>query len=322
MDVVQMPMGPTPGPAWMDVVTTWSPAWGVNAVLLALAVAYLAAARRHGAWRRRRTASFLAALASAFVTWNSGIAVFGHEAFAVHMVMHLMLIMVVPAFWVAGHPLELLRSALPERAGARFDAALDSRASRALFFPGTVLVVYTLVVVLTHLTSFMETMAGSMALHHSEQALYLVAGVLFFHVAIGVDLLPDRPAYFVRYVLMALAMGVDTLVGVVLMQAPASMFPSYDLEGIHLGGALMWVVGDGLMMVIMVLLGRLWTADTSSKVDFGPWLESARRDAFREQTGSGPDAADRDLDDRDLDDDDEALAAYNRMLARLDRGEH
>ncbi|MCD2185564.1 cytochrome c oxidase assembly protein [Actinomycetospora soli] len=312
-----MPMGPTPGPAWADVLTTGSPAWGVNAVLLVLTALYLAAARGHGAWPVRRTLSFLAAIASAVVTWNSGIAVFGHQAFAVHMVMHLMLIMVLPAFWVAAHPLELLRSALPERAGARFDAALDSRASRALFFPGTVLVFYALVVVLTHLTSFMEAMAGSMALHHAEQGLYLVAGVLFFHVAIGVDLLPNRPAYFVRYVLMALAMGVDTLVGVVLMQAPATMFPSYDLEGVHLGGALMWVVGDGLMMVIMVLLGRLWVTDASAKVDFGPWLESARQDAFREQTGAG--RTDRAAD---LDDDDEALAAYNRMLARLDRGEH
>ncbi|WP_433803763.1 cytochrome c oxidase assembly protein [Actinomycetospora sp. CA-084318] len=312
-----MPLGPTPGPAWADVITTWSPAWGVNAVLLVLTGLYLAAARRHGAWPVRRTVSFLAAIAAAVVTWNSGIAVFGHQAFAVHMVMHLALIMVVPAFWVAAHPLELLRSALPERAGARFDAALDSRASRALFFPGTVLVVYALVIVLTHLTGFMEAMAASMALHHAEQALYLVAGILFFHVAIGVDLLPNRPAYFVRYVLMALAMGVDTLVGVVLMQAPATMFPSYDLEGVHLGGALMWVVGDGLMMVIMVLLGRLWVTDASAKVDFGPWLESARRDAFAEQTGATP--TDRAAD---LDDDDEALAAYNRMLTRLNRGEH
>ena len=314
------PVGPTPGPAWVDVLTTWQIAWGIDAVLVVLAALYLTGAVRHGSWPVRRTAAFLGALAAAVLTWNSGIAVFGHAAFAVHMVMHLALIMVVPAFWVAAHPLELLRSALPSRAKARFDAALDSRASRALFFPGTVLVFYTLVIVLTHLTSFMEAMAASMALHHAEQVLYLVAGVLFFHVAIGVDLLPNRPAYFVRYVLMALAMGVDTLVGVVLMQAPASMFPSYDLEGVHLGGALMWVVGDGLMMVIMVLLGRLWVTDASAKVDFGPWLESARRDAFREQTGSsdaGPDDGSGDLDD-----DDEALAAYNRMLTRLNRGGH
>jgi putative copper resistance protein D len=310
-----MPMGPTPGPAWVDVLTTWEPSWGVDAVLLVLGALYLAGALRHGVWPVRRTASFLAALASAVLTWNSGIAVFGHGAFAVHMVMHLMLIMVIPAFWVAGHPLELLRHHLRGGPARAFDAAVGGRVARAVTLPATVLVVYALVIVLTHLTGFMEAMAGSMALHDGEQVLYLLAGLLFFHTAIGVDLLPHRPAYFARFVLMLVAMGVDTLTGVVLMLAPATMFPAYDLEGVHLGGAIMWVGGDGLMMLIMVLLGRLWVSDPSGRVDFGPWLESARRSAISDRTG------DADGGSEDLDDDDEALAAYNRMLARLDRGE-
>jgi cytochrome c oxidase assembly factor CtaG len=306
------PMGPAPGPAGVDVLTTWEPAWGVDAVLVVLGALYLAGAARHGSWPVRRTASALAALAAAVVTWNSGIAVFGHGAFAVHMVMHLMLIMVVPAFWVAGHPLELLRHHLGGRAARGFDAVVASPVARAITFPGTVLLVYAAVVVLTHLTGFMQVMAGSMGLHYGEQALYLVAGLLFFHTAIGVDVIPSRPAYFVRFVLMLIAMGVDTLVGVVLMLAPATMFPAYDVEGVHLGGGIMWVGGDALMMVIMVLLGRLWVSDPSGRVDFGPWLESARRSAISEQTG---DAGTGD----DLDDDDDALAAYNRMLARLNR---
>ncbi len=316
MDGVDMPMGPAPGPAWVDVLTTWEVAWGVDVVLVVLGALYLTGAVWHGSWPVRRTASFLGALAAAALTWNSGIAVFGHGAFAVHMVMHLMLIMVVPALWVAGHPLELLRHHLRGGAARRFDAAAASRMARGVTFPATVLVVYAAVIVLTHLTGFMEAMATSMALHHTEQALYLVAGLLFFHTAIGVDVLPHRPAYFARFVLMLIAMGVDTLVGVVLMLVPASMFPAYDLEGVHLGGAIMWVGGDGLMMVIMVLLGRLWVSDPSGRVDFGPWLESARRSALSEQIGS--EGGDRELDD--LDDDDEALAAYNRMLARLNRG--
>ena len=306
------PMGPTPGPAWVDVLTTWEASWGVDVVLLVLGALYLVGAARQGSWPVRRTASFLAALAAAVVTFNSGIAVFGHDAFAVHMIMHLMLIMVIPAFWVAAHPLELLRGHLHGTAARSFDAVVGGRVARAVTFPATVLVVYAAVIVLTHLTGFMEAMAGSMALHRSEQVLYLVAGLLFFHTAIGVDVHPRRPAYFARFVLMLIAMGVDTLVGVVLMLAPATMFPSYDLEGVHLGGGIMWVGGDALMMVIMVLLGRMWVSDPSGRVDFGPWLESARRSSFSEQTG---DAGDGD----DLDDDDDALAAYNRMLARLHR---
>ena len=306
------PMGPTPGPAWADVLTTWEPSWGVDAVLLVLGALYLVGALRHGAWPIRRTAAFAAALAAAVLTFNSGIAVFGHGAFAVHMVMHLMLIMVVPAFWVTAHPLELLRHHLHGSGARAFDAVVTGRVARVVTFPATVLVVYGAVVVLTHLTGFMEAMAGSMALHHAEQVLYLVAGLLFFHTAIGVDVLPQRPAYFARFVLMLIAMGVDTLVGVVLMLAPATMFPAYDVEGVHLGGGIMWVGGDALMMVIMVLLGRMWVSDPSGRVDFGPWLESARRSAITGDDGSAS-------DDGDLDEDDSALEAYNRMLARLHR---
>ena len=307
------PMGPAPGPAWSDVLATWEPAWGVNVVLAVLAALYLVGAVRHGSWPVRRTASFLAALAAAAVTWNSGIAVFGHDAFAVHMVMHLMLIMVVPAFWVAAHPAGAAAPppARRRRARVRRGRREPGRARRSRsparsssstrwsssspISPGSC-----------------RQMAGSMALHHGEQALYLLTGLLFFHTAIGVDVLPHRPAYFVRFVLMLIAMGVDTLTGVVLMLAPATMFPAYDVEGVHLGGAIMWVGGDALMMVIMVLLGRLWVSDPSGRVDFGPWLESARRSSFSEQTGD-TDAGE------DLDEDDKALEAYNRMLARLHR---
>lgn len=303
-----------PGPSWWTVLTTWRPSWGVDLLLLVLLAAYLVAARcGPDRWPVHRTASFVGALAGLVLTFDSGVDVFGHGSFAVHMVMHLLLIMVVPALWVGGHPLELARRGLHGRAAARWDAARDSRAARALTFPLTVLGAYALVVVLTHLTGFMEAMAASPPLHRVEQVLYLAAGLLFFSTALGVDAGPTRPSYFMRFVLMLVAMGVDTLVGVVLMLSPRSPFPSYLADDVHLGGALMWVAGDGLMMLIMVLLGRLWVSDTTARVDFGPWLESARRSTISNEETVGAET--------DLDSDDEALASYNRMLARLQRGE-
>jgi len=95
---------------------------------------------------------------------------------------------------------------------------------------------------------------------------------------------------------------------------PGSPFASYALDDVHLGGAIMWVGGDGLMMVMMVVLGRVWVRDPSGRIDFGPWLESARRSAFFEQVGDDSGSGDLDAEV------DDALAAYNRMLSRLDRG--
>ncbi len=316
-------MGPMASPSWATVFGTWRPSWLVDALVVVVAVAYALGVRRlAGPWSTRRSVAFGAGLAALVVTVDSGIAEFGHGVFAVHMIMHLMLIMVVPALLVAGQPLRLLRDGAPDR----YDRVVAGRVARAVTFPLTVLAVYSLVIVLTHLTGFMEAMAGSMTLHHLEQVLYVVAGLLFFLTALGVDAGPGRPSYFARYLLMGVAMGVDTLVGIVLMLNPHSPFPSYALDDIHLGGAIMWVGGDGLMMVIMVVLGRTWVADPSGRVDFGPWLESARRSAFSAQVGGdGEQSADGETSGApgDLDgDDDRALAAYNRMLARLDRGEH
>ncbi|MHC1559110.1 cytochrome c oxidase assembly protein [Actinomycetospora sp. C-140] len=305
-------------PGWGALLTTWQPSWAVDAVVLVAAVAYGAGVRRAGRaeipWPRGRTVAFAAALVGLVLTFDSGIAVGSHASFGVHMVMHLMLIMVVPALWVAGGPAELLRLAGPPRGRAAVESFNASRVGRGMFHPATVLVVYGLVVALTHLTGFMQAMADSMALHHLEQALYLGAGLLFFATALGADATPSRPSFLGRFALMMLAMGVDTLVGLVLLLSPRSPFPAYELTDVRVGGALMWAGGDALMMLVIVVLARWWVRSSGRGPELGPWLESVRRDALGLGTGPGPG---RGEPEDGVDDDEESLAAYNRMLARL-----
>lgn len=70
----------------------------------------------------------------------------------------------------------------------------------------------------------------------------------------------------------------------------------------------MWVGGDGLMMLIGILIIGQRIADPGRN-DTGPWLDAARRKAL---TDSGVD-----LDETQDLDSDAALAAYNAMLARM-----
>jgi putative copper resistance protein D len=123
--------------------------------------------------------------------------------------------------------------------------------------------------------------------------------------------------------MLFLGMMADTIVGVVLMLTAREPFPAYAaqhrtwgpalLDDIHTGGGIMWVAGDGLMFVIIVLVISQWMGDTERQNDTGKWLEAARRSALANQ---GVDAVDPD-DERSIDDDDAALDAYNRMLSRL-----
>jgi putative membrane protein len=78
-----------------------------------------------------------------------------------------------------------------------------------------------------------------------------------------------------------------------------------------MAGAIMWFAGDGLMMMLMIVIGGRWIVDGDRVgAGLGPWLDRVRRQAT---LGSDAD------DSIDLDDDEAALAAYNARLAGLKR---
>lgn len=103
------------------------------------------------------------------------------------------------------------------------------------------------------------------------------------------------------------------------MMSPHEPFPAYaevprnwgpgPVEDIHWGGAIMWVGGDALMAVLAIVVIAQWVRSSDRTQDLGAWLESARRATV------GPGLH----EDVSLDEDNEALHAYNTMLARLAR---
>ncbi|HEX3780639.1 MAG TPA: cytochrome c oxidase assembly protein [Pseudonocardiaceae bacterium] len=273
-------------------------------------------------WPVGRTVVFLGGLVVAAVTIQSSIDIYGRELFYLHMIEHLLLIMVVPGLVILGQPLRLLQEGA-DRLARRSRAVLDTRAVAIATFPLLGIALYAVVVVGTHLTGFFQSMLTDAWLHDLEIALYLVSGYLYFLPALGNEPLRRELSYPLRVFLLFLGMMVDTIVGVLLMLSAREPFPAYAaqhrtwgpalLDDIHTGGGIMWVVGDGLMFGIVVLVVSQWMADTERQNDTGKWLEAARRSAL---AGQGVDTVDPD-DDADIDNDDAALAAYNRMLSRL-----
>lgn len=313
------------------LVGTWSAAPVTDVVVVLLAVLYLSRAHLRrpadaARWPVGRTVAFLASLMVAFVTISSGIDGYGHELFYLHMCEHLLLIMVVPVLFVLGQPLRLLQEG-SDRVARHSRAWLDGRTAAVLTFPILGVAIYAAVLVGTHLTGFMQSMLLDMRLHDLEIVLYLVGGYLYLMPLMGHEPLRRELSYPLRLFMLFLGMMADTIVGVVLMLTAREPFPAYAAQGrtwgpgllddIHTGGGIMWVAGDGLMFVIIVLVISQWMADTERQNDTGKWLEAARRSAL---AGQGVDAVDPD-DDRDIDDDEAALAAYNRMLSRLHAAE-
>lgn len=302
------------------VLTTWTVSPVADVLILLATAGYLRLATRGGQrWPRRRIAAWAGAVLVLVLALDSSVATYAHVLFWVHMVQHLMLIMVVPVLLVWAQPVRLVAERGGPRLSGSVEAVLGARVTRAVTAPPVTLGLYTAVLVLTHLTGFQELVVANPWMHDLEVVLYLLSGYLFFVSLAGTERTPWNVPYLLRLAVLAVSMGVDTLVGIVLMLTPYAVAPGFDaghpgwgpgaLGDQEVAGAIMWVAGDGLMMLLMIVIGVRWGMAGAADQTMGRWLEGARARTLLD-SGSA-DGFTR------VDDDDDALAAYNARLASL-----
>ena len=185
-------------------------------------------AARASAGRCGRTAAFLAGLAVCAFATNGSIAVYDQVLFTAHMAGHLALVMVAPALLVAGRPLTPAR--WPRRAGApaRGIERVAARAGRRRCSPRrrSRWPTYTAVIVGSHLTGLMDTIMRNTWAGQVEHLVYLLAGCQFFVLIVGDEPIRWRLASPARWLLLAIAMAVDTFTGIVLMQGTHAVAPA------------------------------------------------------------------------------------------------
>ena len=304
--------------------TAWHLDATAVALLVLLAAAYLtgvvlAGVRSAEPWPLRCTASFLLGLAVAGFATNGSIAVYDQVLFSAHMLGHLALVMVAPALIMFGRPLRLtLRASRPARR-ERIEGVVRGRVVSVLMAPPVALATYSVVIVGSHLTGLMDVIMRNTVAGQVEHLVYLVAGCQFFALVVGDEPLRWRLGSPARWLLLALAMAVDTFTGIILMQqtTPVGIVPSAvavdALADTRTGGAIMWFGGDAIMAAIMIWLVVGWLRDVDVVSPDRGWLEQARSATFTSHTGSAEKV------DKFLDEDDSAREAYNQWLARLDR---
>ncbi len=326
----------------VELITRWQFAPAVTAFAVVAAGLYLwgvlRVRRRHPArpWPVPRTAFFLGGLAVVVIATESGIGAYDDVLFWDHMVQHLLLLMGAPPLLVLGQPATLLLHASRNPLHTWTKKVLRSRLVTAITWPPFGTALYVGVIVGTHLTGFMNLVLSNETVHDLEHILYLVAGYLYFLPLVGREPIRWRVSYPTRIFLLFLAMPVDAFTGLVLGSEGTNPFPGLaqdrpswapaPLSDVHIGGAVMWVGGAGLMFAIMMTVFFAWTRVTHGDGGLG-WLETARRtnfaavvgsqkDAQLSRSGSARPAAARSAENVD---DDEHLAAYNDYLARLNQ---
>jgi putative membrane protein len=316
------PFGPLLG---SHLFTSWQLDSISLAVLVLAAAAYLTGValvpiRSGERWPIVRTLSFLGGLLVCAFATNGSIAVYDQVLFTAHMAGHLALVMLAPMLLVAGHPLALALAASEPARRERLRRIATGRVASVLTAPPVALATYTAVIVGSHLTGLMDSIMRITWAGQVEHLVYVLAGWQFFVLVIGHEPIRWRLATPARWLLLAIAMAVDTFTGIILLQGTrvVGMVPDPNVrvnpfEDTRTGGAMMWFGGDALMIVVMIalVLGWLRRVDTD-RADKKGWLEQARVATFTERT-----AAAGDVDT--YDEDEAARDSYNAWLAGLNK---
>jgi putative copper resistance protein D len=247
----------------------------VPVALLVVALAlYLWGVKRNNAlhprhtWSAGKTAAWIGALFTTGLSIFTFVGVYDGELFWVHMVQHLLLIMVAAPLFAVASPIELAWKSTTGTAHIAVTEALRSGVSRFFGHWAVAFVLYAVLIPISHLTSWYNLTLENDGLHNAEHLAFLVVGYLFWRQIFGND--PNRyrlhPALQFFYLFMAIP--IDTFTGLSLAGAMKELFPAYlathrtwgpsYVNDLHIGGSIMWVVGDTLMLWPMIPVALRW----------------------------------------------------------------
>ncbi len=243
----------------------WHLGLGGIALLLGATFIYLWGIMKVPLFSHWRTASFFSAIVITFLATQSVLGVYDMTYFSVHMIQHLLLIMVAAPLFALSGPLDLLY----EAGSPRIRKMLDGRVVTSLCHPLVAFGAYFVFIPLSHLTGVFNLMLNHEWFHHLEQVGFLVVGYLFFRIAFGIERGKQiHPG--LRLVFVMAAVPVDTVTGLALMMnthvpypglltmAPMGASTQWVLGNFHLGGAIMWIGGDALMLLACIPITVHW----------------------------------------------------------------
>ncbi len=271
---------PIPGPLTIKTAFEFSFAWVPTILIVGYGLCYLVLARRWSRikdrrWSPKRSVITFTGLLCVFIATESAIGTYDMTLFSDHMVQHLLLIMVSSALFAMGAPLQLLLEATPGALGSLMNRIVDSRVGEFFGRPAIGFACYAIFIPVTHLTSLFNVMMEHLWVHHAEQLGFLLVGYLFWRPVVNIEPMRHPLGPGQRLVYLALAVPVDTFTGLALAmsdhntvpalaQMPRNWGPSV-ISDIRLGGAIMWIGGDFLMLLAMGPVAFTWMKSEEAK---------------------------------------------------------
>ena len=113
---------------------------------------------------------------------------------------------------------------------------------------------------LVHFTPLFELATESLPVHVFEHALLIGSGLLFWAQVVGDGATLSHP---LRLLYLVVAMPQNTFVALAIFSTTRVLYPHYEGGGDPLGdqrlaGGIMWVAGDLLLLVAVLLVAAAW----------------------------------------------------------------
>ena len=271
--------------------------------------------RRGDKWPVGRTIAFALGISAIDFATSGGLGVYSRFAFSNHMLSHMVLGMIAPIGIVLGAPITLALRTLPigrneQERGIRgsFISLLHSKLSKIYTHPVVALAIFNGSLFALYFTPLFGNLMQGHSGHFFMSIHFLLSGILFFQVLIGVDPMPRKVPHIVKVIIIFAAMSIHAFFSISVMSASTLLDNGYFallerpwatdlLADQRSGGAIGWAMGE-----IPILLALLAT--------FIQWTRQDKKEAARIDRAADRAAAMGEKDD---------LALYNQYLAELNR---
>ena len=305
-------VGMPPEPTWQRLFFEYeADALMLGALVFATALyirGVVILSRRGDKWPIGRTISFAVGISLLDYSTSGGLGLYAIFSFQYHMIAHMILSMIAPIFIVLSAPITLALRSLPigrtkEERGIRgwLIESLHSRFTGIWTNPIVALAIFDGSLFALYFTPLFGDLMTSHFGHLLMNFHFIAAGLLFFHVIVGIDPNPRRVHHLVRVVILLGAISIHAFFSIALQASNtlidggyyASLERSWATDLLadqKTGAAIGWVMGEIPIVIALV-------------ATFIQWMRSDAREAKRADKNS----------ERDL-------AEYNEYLSKLAEG--
>jgi len=275
---------PTPAaPNLWRVISLYDPDALMIGVLITAVALYIKGvvilSRRGDKWPVGRTVAFALGISVIDYATSGGVGVYAKFTFEYHMIAHMALGMIAPIGIVLGAPITLALRTLPQgrnqdERGVRgtLIALLHSKPAGIVTNPIVILALFDGSLFVLYMTPLFGNMMPSHLGHLVMNIHFLLAGILFFHVIIGIDPNPRKVPHLVRIVILFAAMSIHAFFAIALISTSAVIDQGYFaslqtpwnldlLADQHAGGSIAWAMGEIPILMALVATFIQWMRD-------------------------------------------------------------